>query len=140
MVLNSNKICELALSGKIMEAVVALVEGNPGATRVIVEMMNRYESIDPLCAFGKLEPIFSFAEYMIRGPQIWMLFKDVCGESIEKTIFLLRAVQLGELGLTELKAAIENHGQGIDVDALCTKIKDILKEAQKKEKEGESNG
>ena len=55
-----------------------------------------------------------------------MLYKDVCKEDIVKTVAMLRANQLGILQKDKLIHAIDNYGNGINVDELHTQVKDQL--------------
>jgi hypothetical protein len=55
-----------------------------------------------------------------------LLFKDVCGQSIIKTVGMLRAVQLGYCSREKLNHAIDNRGQGIDIPALMTQVRERL--------------
>jgi hypothetical protein len=46
-------------------------------------------------------------DWGLYGSQIWMVFKDVCGQSIEGVIALFRAHQLGILSEKELQQIID---------------------------------
>lgn len=72
----------------------------------------------------------------IYGSRIWMLYKDVCGEDLVKTIAILRSYQLGFLNEVELNFAIDNYGRGVDVDRLMEKVTDHLTNFNKKGSNG----
>ena len=55
--------------------VVKISEGNPGALSVITKMING----DP----ASMMNILSLDDMNLRGSQIWVAYKDYCGESIE---------------------------------------------------------
>ena len=57
------------------ELVTKLGEGNPGAMNVIMSMINKNPA-----AFLQL---LSLDDMNIRGSQIWVAYKDYCGESID---------------------------------------------------------
>lgn len=61
----------------LIDAVVKMAEGNLGATRVMCELMepNLVEGFMDICRLDDLE---------LYGSDIWLAYKDVCGEDIEK--------------------------------------------------------
>jgi hypothetical protein len=92
----------------VVQTVSALAEGNPGALSVCVDILK----------LGSVAPLLLIDSFGIYGSKIWMLYKDVCGQSVSGVIALLQAVQLGELSEDTLHHAIENYGAGIDVPAI----------------------
>jgi hypothetical protein len=116
----------IKLSDSIGSSVAKMAEGNPGAVTVMAQMLQRGEEIDPDSFLGGVAKVLSLDTHGIYGPRIWMLYKDVCGEDIEKTMGLLRACQLGFLAEDALNVAIDNDGKGIDVDALMKQVKERL--------------
>lgn len=113
----------LELSDSGMQIAKKMAEGIPGAVTVLVGLLTKNEAIDPDSAFGPLGAIMTLDTCGIYGSRIWMLYKDVCGQDIVKTIGLLRAVQLGLLDEASLHAAIDNYGRGIDVDKCLTLVR-----------------
>lgn len=109
----------------MLDAVVALAEGNPGAVTVMGDMLRDGGRIDP-DSFGGYANILDLDSYGIYGSRIWMLFKDVCRQSLPRTIAILRAVQLGYLDEKTLNHAIDNRGEGLDVEAMVAKVKERL--------------
>lgn len=67
----------ISLSDSTMDMVVKMAEGSPGAISVIMQLMNRD---DP----AALMDVLSLDDMNIRGSQIWLGYKDHCGEDIEK--------------------------------------------------------
>ncbi len=118
----------IELKDTIGDMFVKMAEGNPGAITVMSRMVNEGEKIDPQSFAGGLGAIMGLDTHEIYGSRIWMLYKDVCGEDIEKTLALLRAVQLGKLRDIELHHAIDFRGEGIDVDELVAVVKAELKD------------
>lgn len=96
--------------------------GNPGALSVVMDMMTQGPQIDPDNFMGGLGPILFMDTLGIYESRIWVLYKDVCKENVSTTICILRAVQMGFLSEAELSFAIDNYGEGIDVDAECAKV------------------
>lgn len=78
----------------IISCVQKLSEGNPGAISVLMQLMQA-EDVDPDSAFGPFGTVLSLDTYGVYGSKIWILYKDLCGEDIVKTIATLRALQLG---------------------------------------------
>jgi hypothetical protein len=117
----------LDFTDTVLSMVKKLSEGNPGAIKVIAFLFEKGEAIDPDCAFGSgLLPVMSLDTYGIYGPRIWMLYKDVCGESITYTLAVLRAVQLGLMRESVMNHAIDHRGEGIDVADVLTQVRKEL--------------
>ena len=87
----------IELSDSVQSAIIKMAEGNPGAVRVLCELFKWSPTIDPQSALGGLGPILSLDTEGIYGSQIWVLYKDVCGQSILNVLALLRAKQMGVL-------------------------------------------
>lgn len=116
----------------IMSSITKLVEGNPGALTVCMALMKDNARIDPDDAFKEIGPLLSLDTEGIYGSRIWMLYKDVCGQDTEKVLGLLRARQLGYLNTVPFQHAIDNYGDGLDVDAFLSKVKERLPKFGKK--------
>jgi hypothetical protein len=105
-------------------------EGNPGALTVLLHILKENARIDPNDFFDGLGPILSLDSYGIYGSSIWILYKDVCGEDITKTLAVLRAVQLGFFSAQTLKSVCEPQNYSrikeIPVQELCDKVKERL--------------
>lgn len=115
----------IALNDSVLDCVVKLSEGNPGAMRVLMEICENAPSIDPDDAFGSLGAMINFDNCDIYGSRIWMLYKDVCGQDLTKTLALGRAVQLGYLPLQDLDKWID-EGKQDGVDGMLAKVKEFL--------------
>lgn len=118
---------KLNLEMTLMEAGVALAEGNPGAMKVLAHLIVVGDEIDPVGSIGGLGPLMLLDSYEIYGSKIWMLFKDVCGEDIRTTYWMLRAVQLGILSESSLKAAI-NGEEELDIDDIMSQVEQTLQQ------------
>ena len=119
-------MARIGLTDTGKSAVVKLCDGNPGAITVMCNMLAQGAAIDPDSAFGGLGVLLAMDAEEIYGSRVWMLFKDVCGQDLNKTLALLRAVQLGILMRSKLHHAIDNYGEGVDVDATCEAVKERL--------------
>ena len=78
------------LTDSMMSAIMKLSEGNPGAMQVCMKIMDKAEEIDPDAMLGGLGVLLSLDTHQIYGSKIWMLYKDMCGEDIVKTLAVLR--------------------------------------------------
>jgi hypothetical protein len=116
----------ITLEDTTMDMIKKMSMGNPGAITVICQILKDGALIDPDDAFGGLGTILHMDTWGIRGPKIWMLYKDVCGQDLVKTIGMTRAVQLGFLPSEILENGINNYGRGIDVDEYLKKVKEQL--------------
>ena len=114
-----NKNCKIKADDTLMNMVMKLVEGNPGAITVVMEMIKQNSTIDTDSALGELGPLLSLDSCAIYGSRIWMLYKDACGENITKTLAVLRAVQLGLMTEDAMDTAIDNYGEGMPEDVLA---------------------
>lgn len=79
----------------ITDMIMAMCDGNPGAITALAELAKSAEAVDPDSALGGYGPILSLDTHGIYGSHIWMLYSDVCGRDVIKTLGVLRAIQLG---------------------------------------------
>jgi hypothetical protein len=109
----------------MLDVVTKMSEGNPGALRVIMELFTEVPTIDPQNIMGGIGAILELDTLGVYGPRIWMLYKDVCGEDIAKTNWMLRAWQLGIISEDELNKRIDNYGRD-GVDEIIEKVMNQL--------------
>lgn len=93
---------------------------------VCMRILNEGMNIDPDGMFGGLSILLMLDTYNIYGPRIWMLYKDVCGQDIVKTIAALRVCQMGLFPIEKLQHTIDSYGEGVDPDELLTMVKNRL--------------
>jgi hypothetical protein len=122
-------VVKIKLNDSFMDVVMKMSEGNPGAISVLMQLMKEVPTIDPANVLGGLGPILEMDTLGIYGSRIWILYKDVCGEDIAKTNWMLRAWQLGLLTETELNHRIDNYGRD-GVDEIAAKVVTKLAEYQ----------
>jgi hypothetical protein len=94
-----------------LTAITKLAGGNPGALRVCTEIVKWGTEIDPngLSYFGALLNLDSLHIY---GSRIWLLYKDICRESLVTMLACLRGWQLGIVSQKDLIRAIDNAESG----------------------------
>ncbi len=110
----------------VQEAIIKMSDGNPGAVRVLCDVINNGRAIDPDSAMGSFGSIAILDMLEIYGSGIWMLYKDVCGEDIVKMIAVLRAWQIGLVSASTITYAMENRGDGLDVDDVLSRVQERL--------------
>jgi len=93
----------IELNDTMLDAVVKMADGNPGAIMALTELIKHNEEIDPQAAFGALSPVMMLDTYEIYGSSIYVLFSDKCDRDVRKFIMLIRATQLGIFPFTKLK-------------------------------------
>lgn len=120
------RINDLNLS--LIDAIIKIVDGNPGATTAVAEMSKVMTKVDPQSMLGEWGPVLSLDGLGIYGSRIWMLYKDVCKQNAGDTIGILRAYQLGIITKDQLNKAIDNYGEGINVKNVINAVKKELKE------------
>ena len=125
----------IQLTDSLMDVIYKLSEGNPGALRAVTELLQHHETIDPDSVLVGIGPCLDLDRLGIYGPEIWMLYSDVCRCDISHMIALLRANQLGFVSEDALKHAIQNRGRGIDLADLCRQVKERLPAFRLTEKE-----
>lgn len=107
------------------KVVMVLSEGNPGAVVVISEILSKGSQIDkdslhPMLILLRLDALG------IYGSRLWMLYKDVCGMDIVNTIAVIRSHQLGIIDDFQLNHAIDNFGDGLNVEHIYKKVTEQL--------------
>ena len=72
---------KLSMNDSLINMAVKMAEGNPGAVRVISKILEDQ---------GGLFFLLDLDDMGMRGSQIWVAFKDYCGQDIEKLKQCLR--------------------------------------------------
>lgn len=122
----STKDTRIELHDTIQDMVIKMSEGNPGALRVCMDVIQKGKLIDSDSALGGLGVLLQLDSYGIYGHRIWMLYKDVCEENLVMMVSILRAAQFGFVNKDCLNHAIDNYGDGVDVDVLYGQVKERL--------------
>ena len=128
----------LNMEMSLMDMIIDVAEGNPGAAVAMVECAKIATVVDPTSFMGPFTAVLPLDELDIYGPRVGMLYKDVCNYDASDMIAVLRAVQLGYLTPEELSSMIDGRylRENIDdrqhVHALRAKVEERLPEFQKK--------
>ena len=67
---------KLGLNSTVMDIIVTMSEGNPGAIRVLSEIIQRPGGEGLILILG-------LDDMNVRGSQVWVGYKDHCGEDID---------------------------------------------------------
>lgn len=73
--MNDEKRKEIDVMSATMDMLMLMAEGNPGAVTVLAQLMKADEGILLILGLDDMN---------IRGTQIWIGFKDYCGNDIKK--------------------------------------------------------
>lgn len=111
---------------------LALCDGNPGAATVCGLVLNNAKDIDPQSALGGLGVIMGFDTMEIYGSDIWVLYKDVCGENLVHMLAVLRAAQLGQITQSSVKNYIREQ-KAMDCDAILKGVMERLPQFNRKQ-------
>lgn len=119
----------ITLTDNTFQILIKMSDGNPGAATILLKMLEADE-IDPDSVMGGMMKILSLDTLEIYGTHIWVLYKDICDESMIKMFAVLRANQLGFVSGLVLKNACHRQDRSgremIDVQALYEKVIEYL--------------
>jgi hypothetical protein len=98
-----------------------------------MDLMKHSEEIDPLSYLKVMGPVMLLDSLGIYGPNVWVIFKDVCEQNHARMLAVLRATQLGMLSSEALlevsNRQYRNEGKvKTDVAELYFKVKDFLED------------
>lgn len=88
----------MPLNKPMSEYPIVVSEGNPGAATVILAISKQLNEEVPSWCKGRVwnEPLWYLMvldDMGIRGPLLWILYKDVCGRSTLQTMAVIIAAQ-----------------------------------------------
>lgn len=116
----------IQLEDNMMNVIMKMADRNPGAMRVCMDLLKEAEHIDTDDIMGGFGSLLMLDSEEVYGPRIWMLYKDVCKEQLWKMIAVIRACQLGFINQTQLHHAIDNYGEGINIEDCITQVTSSL--------------
>lgn len=117
----------ITLNDSMMEIMIKMSGGNPGALRVLLQIVEQSPKIDPQGAMEGLGPLLGLDTENIYEERIWGLYKDVCGQDLVKMLACLRASQLGLITSSQLSEAVDGTTK-LDVYDVLLKVKKRLKQ------------
>lgn len=131
-------MARISLADDGLQIIMKMSDGNPGGAMVLVALMTEQEvkvsEIDPDNVFGAIGVVLFLDTLEIYGSNIWVLYKDICGKNYVTMIGLLRAIQLGFMNVSILKAEFEKPYAHLDqavIDDMMAKVRERLPHFQK---------
>lgn len=100
----------ITLEMSLMDMMIALAEGNPGAITALIELVKSEPIVDPDNIWKGMGCLMSLDTLGIYGPGIWVLYNDACDRNARKVHVLLRAWGLGFLPTNELLGYANRNG------------------------------
>lgn len=97
----------ILLDKPLVQCVLDMSEGNPGAITALVTVLEVGSAVDPDNVFGGFSALMTFDTAGIYGSDIWILYKDVCNQSATRLIALARSAQLGFCSYQELRSFVQ---------------------------------
>lgn len=113
-----------SLLATMQDILVAMCEGNPGGLTVLLQLYQKGAELDP-DAMDPILSILGFDTLGIYGSNLWILYKDCCGQRIEGVLACGRSVQLGLITEETLWNWIDNSTP-VNVDELITNVQKQL--------------
>ena len=118
---------KINLRDSIMNVVVKMSDGNPGAMNALMQMLQpENQEIDPDSIMGGMMKVLALDALGIYGSDIYILHNDICDRDMVKMFAVLRAHQLGFLNGSILKYACSRQDRSgksmIDVNGLYEKV------------------
>lgn len=128
--LKTTRECRIKMTDTVQDSLYNMSEGNPGALRVLMDLLLKSGDIDQAAAMGGFAPLLNLDMMGIYGSRIWILYKDQCGEDLERMNAVIRASQLGFFKEPDqvLNAVSDEtyRGQTLDVDGALAFVKERL--------------
>lgn len=97
-------MARIELTDTTMDALIKMVDGNPGAIQALMEIMAKHYLIDPQAMLGGIGAVMMLDSWGIYGSAIYILYNDKCDRDVRKMLMLMRAVQLGHFCQSKLQA------------------------------------
>lgn len=129
MVNNMRHKERIGADDRLVDILLKMTDGNPGALTVLLQTVDHGAAIDPDSAFKELGGCIALDTLGVYGSKIWILYKDICGESTAKMLGILRAYQLGFVSYDALHAAVNAPrftSNMLDVEDLLVKVRERL--------------
>jgi len=122
------------LNDSLMDSLIKISDGNPGALRVSSDILKQGGDIDPRHVLGGMGHVLMLDEYGIYGSDIWGMYQYVCGGNLSKMVGLIRAAQLNVTNVASLREAISKEqpvgGTNDTQDAILRAVVERLPETQ----------
>jgi len=105
----------IKLEDSTMDALVKMVNGNPGAIAALMDIIKYGDDIDPQGALGGMGAILGLDTWEIYGSDIYILWNDKCKRDVRRMLMIMRATQLGHFSHEKLKAMAADQRREINL-------------------------
>ena len=92
---------KINLMSSCQDLAILMCEGNPGALSVIMQLIQSENTI----------ALLNLDDMNIRGTQIWIGYKDYCGEDINKFVGCLNSRDPKMVARINKEGALGNHSE-----------------------------
>lgn len=108
---------KIELSDTTMSVLMKMSEGNPGAIKALMDILEKGEAIDPQGALGAMGSIMLLDTWEIYGSDIYILWNDKCQCDCRKMLMIMRSCQMGNFSHVKLKEMAADQMREIDLTA-----------------------
>jgi len=128
----------IELTDTTMDAIIKMVDGNPGAISALMDIMAKHDEIDPQAIMGGIGAVIMLDTWEIYGTDIYILFNDKCNRDVRKMLMIMRACQMGNFSHSKLKDMASDQMGKINLtddewkeqdDWVCNRLEDFQKAA-----------
>lgn len=111
----------------IQRVIVKLSDGNPGALSVLIQIIKNGNIIDPDSLNTDEMNLFLIDELEIYGPNLWILYKDVCQQNLLSLFSLFRAYELKIITKVKIHDFITNQSlDDFNIDNLLEQVRQTI--------------
>lgn len=113
-----------------LQVIVQMSDGNPGSMEVIIKLLQlAMRDIDPEIQNPEWFYVLLLDTFGIYGPDIYVLYSDICGKDLAKMVAVLKASCHALIGIDIIKDACSRQDYSgrkmIPVDELYKKVRDL---------------
>lgn len=106
----------IGLHDTVVETLVKMADGNPGALTAMMEIIRDHEDIDPQAFMGGIGAVMLLDTWEIYGSEIYILWNDKCQRNVRKMLMIMRATRMGLFDRDKLRAMASDEMRQIDLD------------------------
>ena len=111
-----NRQCKIGLQDSMMDVMMKMSEGNPGALTCLMDIMKKQ---DWYGGADSLTMVLSFDTLGLYGSKLYMLWNDCCDRNLGKLELIMRNWQMGNLSDHDIHSNI-SKGRGTPFTNLKT--------------------
>jgi hypothetical protein len=100
-----NRQCKIGLHDTMMDVVMKMSEGNPGALTCLMDIMQKQ---DWYGGADSLTMVLSFDILGLYGSKLYILWNDCCYRNLDKLELVMRNWQMGNLSEQDIYNNVSN--------------------------------